>query len=196
MHRAAEKRRDAPRLEATRRASERQREWFTSFRSRVMEGGEPYVIAGAVAPHEIFHAMDVPVVATPWYSAVIAAKQLSPQYFGLMDQLGYHAHLPRYESLPLMSTLANDPETAPYGGLPKPALLVDRLRGEARNGSTASGARHSAAYRYSRSTTRRRPTSSPTGSSTISTTGNGYTRATGSISRSHNSRTSSASARP
>jgi len=121
---------DSSRLEATRRAGERQRDWFASFRRRVMESGEPYVIAGAVAPHEIFHAMDVPVVATPLYSAVIAAKQLSPQYFGLMDQLGYHAHLPRYESLPLMSTLANDPATAPYGGLPKPALLLDRLRGE------------------------------------------------------------------
>jgi benzoyl-CoA reductase subunit B len=128
--RTSEKRQDASRLEATRRAGERQREWFASFRRRVMESGEPYVIAGAVAPHEIFHAMDVPVVATPWYSAVIAAKQLSPQYFGLMDQLGYHAHLPRYESLPLMSTLANDPATAPYGGLPKPGLLLDRLRGE------------------------------------------------------------------
>lgn len=120
----------AERLRATLRANERQREWFSGFRQRVLEGGEPYVIAGAVSPHEILHAMDVPVLATPWYSAVIAAKQLSPHYFNVMDQLGYHASLPRYESLPLMSTLADDPETAPYGGLPKPALLLDRLRGE------------------------------------------------------------------
>jgi hypothetical protein len=118
------------RLASTLRANEKQREWFGGFRKRVLEGGEPYVVAGAVSPHEIFHTMDVPVVSSAWYSAVVAAKRLSPQYFSLMDKIGYHDGLPRYESLPLMSTLANDPATAPYGGLPKPVLMLDRLRGE------------------------------------------------------------------
>jgi benzoyl-CoA reductase subunit B len=118
------------RLLSTQRANEHQREWFQDFRRAVMEQGAPYVIADAVSPHEIFHTMDIPVLSIAWYSAVIAAKQLSPYYFGLMDRLGYHDGLPRYGSLPFMTTLDNNPERAPYGGLPKPMLILDRLRGD------------------------------------------------------------------
>ncbi|HEY7990818.1 MAG TPA: hypothetical protein VID77_05455, partial [Stellaceae bacterium] len=78
------------RLASTLRANEHQREWFLDFRRHCMESGEPYVIAGAVAPHEIFHAMEIPVVTTQWYSAIIAAKQLSPYYFDMMDRMGWH----------------------------------------------------------------------------------------------------------
>ena len=67
---------------------------------------------------ELCHVMDIPVVSTVWYSAVISAKKLSPRYFDLADRLGYHQGLPRYVSLPLFSTLDNDPESAAYGGLP------------------------------------------------------------------------------
>jgi hypothetical protein len=118
------------RLVSTLRANEHQREWFLDFRRHCMESGEPYVIAGAVAPHEIFHAMEIPVVTTQWYSAIIAAKQLSPYYFDMMDRMGWHDGLPRYGSLPYMTTVDNNPERAPYGGLPKPMMLVDRVRGD------------------------------------------------------------------
>lgn len=120
----------ADRLAATERAREHQRAWFRDFRTRAMANGEPYVIAGAVTPHEIFHAMDVPLVTDTWYSSIIAAKRLSPHYFDLMDRLGYHGGLSRYLGLPLMATLDGDPERAPYGGLPTPALMVERLRGD------------------------------------------------------------------
>ncbi len=118
------------RLASTRLANEHQREWFLDFRRRCMESGRPYVIAGAVSPHEIFHTMEIPVVTTQWYSAIIAAKQLSPYYFDMMDRLGWHDGLPRYSSLPFMTTLDDNPERAPYGGLPKPMMLVDRVRGD------------------------------------------------------------------
>jgi len=118
------------RLVSTRLAKEHQREWFLDFRRRVLERGEPYVIAGAVSPHEIFHTMEIPVVTTQWYSAIIAAKQLSPYYFDTMDRLGWHDGLPRYSSLPFMTTLDDNPERAPYGGLPKPMMLIDRVRGD------------------------------------------------------------------
>ena len=117
-------------LAVTALAKARQKDWFTGFRRRAMEEGEPYVIAAAVSPHEVFHAMDVPLVTNTWYSSIISAKRLSPHYFDLMDRLGYHRDLPRYLSLPMMSTLDADPERAPYGGLPKPALILDRLRGD------------------------------------------------------------------
>ncbi|MDF0599293.1 2-hydroxyacyl-CoA dehydratase family protein [Psychromarinibacter sp. C21-152] len=117
-------------LAVTAEARAKQKAWFQGFRARVMEQGETYVIASAVSPHEIFHTMDVPVVSIPWYSAVISAKQQSPYYFSLMDEMGFHDGLPRYNTLPYFSTVDNDPERAPYGGLPKPAMILERLRSD------------------------------------------------------------------
>jgi benzoyl-CoA reductase subunit B len=121
---------ELPPLAATQLARDHQKKWFADFRRAVIDERQPYVIADAVTPHEIFHVMDIPVVSTQWYSSVISAKQLAPHYFSLMDKLGYHDGLPRYSSLPFITTLENDPEVAPYGGLPKPMLLVERLRGD------------------------------------------------------------------
>lgn len=117
-------------LRCTQLARQHQKDEFMSFRARVLEGGEPYAIASAVAPHEIFHALDVPVITAEWYSAVISAKKQSSYYLGLLDDLGYHAGLPRYSSLPFAVTLDDDPERAPYGGLPAPVLLLSRARGD------------------------------------------------------------------
>jgi hypothetical protein len=116
------------RLASTLAANAHQKEEFQAFRRRVLEDGEPYVISDAVAPAEILHAMDIHVTPVVWYSAIIAAKQLSPYYFEQMDSRGFHDRLPRYTSLPLMSTLDNDPERAPYGGLPKPMMIMSRFR--------------------------------------------------------------------
>lgn len=117
-------------MAATHAAQAQQKANQARFRSEVIEGGDDYVIAAAVAPHEIFHTLDIPVVSLAWYSAVISAKQLSPYYFDLMDRLGYHDGLPRYGSLPFMTTLAGEPERAPYGGLPRPMMILERLRGD------------------------------------------------------------------
>ena len=118
------------RLRATAAAQAHQKTTQRIFREDVIEGGKPYIIADAVTPHEIFHALDIPVISLPWYSAIISAKQLSPYYFGLMDELGYHDGLPRYGSLPFMTTLDGDTARAPYGGLPKPLMILERLRGD------------------------------------------------------------------
>lgn len=116
------------RLASTLAANAHQKEQFQAFRRRVLEEGEPYVIADAVAPAEILHAMDIHVTPVVWYSAIIAAKQLSPYYFAQMDAHGFHDRLPRYTSLPLMSTLDGDPQRAPYGGLPRPMMILSRFR--------------------------------------------------------------------
>jgi hypothetical protein len=117
-------------LNVTQEARDWRHKWLTDLRKRVFEDGEPYVIADGVAPHEICHVMDVPVVSDPWYSAVISAKRLSETYFNHLEELGYHSGLPRYISLPLASTLHPDASIAPYGGLPKPAFVLGRLRGD------------------------------------------------------------------
>lgn len=118
-------------LACTQAARDWRRQWLTDLRDRVFQEREPYVIADGVAPHEICHVLGSPVVSVPWYSAVISAKRLSGTYFDFLEAQGYHRGLPRYISLPLASTLYDDPEVAPYGGLPKPAFMLARLRGDA-----------------------------------------------------------------
>jgi benzoyl-CoA reductase subunit B len=104
-----------------------QRKYVTDMRRRVIEQHEPFVVAQADTPHELFHAMDIPLITNQWWSAYISAKQLSGRYFTVLEQQGYPSNSCRYCSLGLACTLANDPATAPWGGLPKPVALVARL---------------------------------------------------------------------
>jgi benzoyl-CoA reductase subunit B len=114
-------------LECTAAATAFQRSYVTEMRRRVIEMGEPFVVAQADTPHELFHAMDIPLITNQWWAAYISAKQLSERYFGALEQRGYPANSCHYCSLGLACTLANDPESAPWGGLPRPAALVARL---------------------------------------------------------------------
>jgi len=118
--------RSVKQLKSSVEATTYQKEWFKKVRERVNEG-EPFVVAQADAPHEIFLAMDIPVVIVQWWSAIIAAKRLSPYYFDLMNERGYQRNLCRYCCLPLACTMDHNPESAPWGGLPKPTVLVAEL---------------------------------------------------------------------
>ena len=114
-------------LACTAAASAYQKAFGAELKARVVESGEPFAVAQADTPHEIFHAMDIPLVSNQWWSAYISAKRLSGRYFTTMDELGYPANRCRYCSLGLACTLANDPASAPWGGLPTPTVLVARL---------------------------------------------------------------------
>lgn len=114
-------------LASTAAAASYQKQYIGELRRRVIEAGEPFVIAQADTPHEIFHAMDIPLVSNQWWSAYISAKRLSGEYFRAMEQRGFPPNRCRYCSLGLACTLAGDKKTAPWGGLPRPTLLVARL---------------------------------------------------------------------
>jgi benzoyl-CoA reductase subunit B len=114
-------------LACTLEATAYQRAYVTDMRRRVIENGEPFVVAQADTPHELFHAMDIALITNQWWSAYISAKQLSSRYFRTLDELGYPANSCRYCSLGLACTLTKDPATAPWGGLPTPVALVARL---------------------------------------------------------------------
>ena len=103
-----------------------QKAWFKKTKERLSDG-EPFALAQADTPHEIFLTMDIPVIPVQWWSAIIAAKQLSPYYFDLMNERGYQRNLCRYCSLPLACTMDHNPERAPWGGLPKPTVLLAEL---------------------------------------------------------------------
>lgn len=114
-------------LGCTRAAGEHQKAWFAQLREDVFERQLPYAIIQADMPFELFQVMDVPVVSNQWWAAIISAKRLSGYYLDILNSLGFHSGLCRYCSLAASSTLADDPEHAPWGGLPKPALLCARL---------------------------------------------------------------------
>jgi benzoyl-CoA reductase/2-hydroxyglutaryl-CoA dehydratase subunit BcrC/BadD/HgdB len=114
-------------LACTAAANAYQKQFGVDLKRRVVDDGEPYAIVQADTPHEIFHVMDIPIVTNQWWSAYISAKQLSNRYFDAMVAKGYPANSCKYCSLGLACTLANDPATAPWGGLPKPTVLVARL---------------------------------------------------------------------
>ena len=114
-------------LASTASATAYQKQYVANLRRRVVDEGEPFAIVQADTPHEIFHVMDIPIITNQWWSAYISAKQLSGRYFEVLAERGYPGNSCKYCSLGLACTLANDPVTAPWGGLPKPTVLVARL---------------------------------------------------------------------
>ncbi|HHX81387.1 MAG TPA: 2-hydroxyacyl-CoA dehydratase [Pseudomonadaceae bacterium] len=114
-------------LLCTTEATAYQKAFGARLKQRVVTDAEPFALLQADTPHEIFHAMDIPIVTNQWWSAYISAKQLSARYLEQMIERGYPANSCKYCSLGLACTLADDPASAPWGGLPKPAVMVARL---------------------------------------------------------------------
>lgn len=106
-------------------ATEYQREWVRGLRSDITSGAH-YALVNADTPHELFHAMGIPIVTNQWWSALISAKQQSEHYFDYMATLGFHERLAKYSSLALIAELEGDPKRQPWGGLPKPSMLCAR----------------------------------------------------------------------
>ncbi|HEX4999953.1 MAG TPA: 2-hydroxyacyl-CoA dehydratase family protein [Terriglobia bacterium] len=114
-------------LQSTIAASENQKAWFAELRRRVFENRAPYAIVQADMPFELFQVMDIPTVSNQWWAAVIASRQLAPYYLDQLNEAGFSQGLCRYCSLSMASTALGDPQRAPWGGLPRPALLAARL---------------------------------------------------------------------
>jgi benzoyl-CoA reductase subunit B len=114
-------------LQCSTAAAEHQKAWFANLRQDVFERRQPYAIVQADMPLELFQVMQVPVVSNQWWSAIVAAKRLAPFYLDAMNAAGYHDGLCRYCSLSLATSLVGDAAKAPWGGLPKPAIVAARL---------------------------------------------------------------------
>ena len=112
-------------LECSRAALDYQRDWTQRLRARI-DGDAGYAFVNADTPHEIFHALDMPVVVNQWWSSVISAKKLSAPLLDRAAAMGYHDRLARYSALPLISRMTGDPEMQPWGGLPDPAIFCAR----------------------------------------------------------------------
>ena len=114
-------------LEVSRTLRAYQREWFAQLRREVFENGCPYAIGGALVPHEIFEALDLPFITDVWYSGLVAARRQSAYYSDFLTSQGFHGGLSRYGALTLAVLLDEDNPDKPWGGLPKPALVVNGL---------------------------------------------------------------------
>ena len=114
-------------LQCTTEAADHQKAWFADLRRDVFEARKPYAIAQADMPLELFQVMQVPVVSNQWWGAIVAAKRLTPYYLDQMNAAGYHEGLCRYCSISLATKICGDPAQAPWGGLPRPALVAARL---------------------------------------------------------------------
>ncbi len=109
-------------LESSERARAYSRTWFSDLRRQVIDERIPYVLSNAEMPHEIFDALGLPVVTGEWWGGVISAKRRAGSYLDWMNSQGYHSGLGAYNSLGLMSLIA-DVADPPWGGLPQPALI-------------------------------------------------------------------------
>jgi len=99
-----------------------QKTWFQSVRKQV-SAGAPFGVVNANSPQEILRAMDIPFVVNQWWASIVAAKQQSGRYFGLLQEHGFPSDVESYSAQGLAALFDNDEEQAPWGGLPKPDVV-------------------------------------------------------------------------
>lgn len=103
--------------------SRHQRSWFQSIRQRCADG-EPFAVINADAPQELLRAFDLPFVVNQWWASIVAAKQQTGRYQQLLRAQGYPTHAEAYSAQGLAAVFDDAPEQAPWGGLPRPGLLM------------------------------------------------------------------------
>ena len=118
--------RGTKRLESSTAASRHQREWFADLQLRVA-AGEPLAVVDADVPHELLRAMDIPYVVNQWWASICSAKQRAPHYLALLRERGYPDYIEQYSAISLGSTLEDDPEQAPWGGLPDVTVFLTQV---------------------------------------------------------------------
>jgi 2-hydroxyglutaryl-CoA dehydratase, D-component len=118
--------RGTKRLESSTAASRHQREWFADLQVRVA-AGEPLAVVDADVPHELLRAMDIPYVVNQWWASICSAKQRAPHYLSLLRERGYPDYIEQYSAISLGSTLEDDPEQAPWGGLPDVTVFLTQV---------------------------------------------------------------------
>jgi len=99
-----------------------QREWFASVRQAVAAGA-PFAMANANAPQEILRALDVPFVVNQWWASIVAAKQQSRRYQGLLRAHDYPADVEAYSAQGIAAAFDDDAGNAPWDGLPRPDFV-------------------------------------------------------------------------
>ncbi len=113
------------RLESVNTIRAYQRTWLADTRERA-ESGAPFVICTSDEFEEILHAFGIPVLVINYWNFLITAQRKVRHFSDVLETRGYVG--PHFFALGLASTL--EPAEAPWGGLPKPALVIGATRHE------------------------------------------------------------------
>lgn len=124
-----------------------QRRWFAGVRERVATG-EPFAVVNANAPQELLQALEIPFVVNQWWASIVAAKQQSDRYAALLRANDLPDAVEAYSSQGLAAVFDDDPEQAPWAGLPRPTMLHALLDSDATRGLFDRWARETGAERY------------------------------------------------
>lgn len=119
----------SPRLNSASSATRYQREWFAGLRQEVADGA-PLALVNADAPQEIFRTMGIPYVVNQWWSSIVTAKHRAQDYLALLRERGLPDDSEQYSSIPLASVFDPDPANAPWGGLPRPSIVLAETTGD------------------------------------------------------------------
>lgn len=112
----------AKQLESVNAVRAFQRNWLDKTRERVMQG-EPFAICNGDEFEDIFNMMEIPVIVINYWNSIISQKRMGAHYNEILAANGY-PNSEGFFAWGLASTLDNNPETAPWGGLPKPAIII------------------------------------------------------------------------
>ncbi|MES2441333.1 MAG: 2-hydroxyacyl-CoA dehydratase family protein [Pseudomonadota bacterium] len=139
-------------LAAVARFGAYQREWFAGVRAAA-EAGETFACVNANAPQEILRALGIPFVVNQWWASIVAAKQQSGRYAGLLEAQGLPADVEAYSAQGVAAAFDDDAGLAPWGGLPRPDVLGAVLTTDAtaRIFEAWAGAAGASLQRYERS---------------------------------------------
>lgn len=121
-----------------------QRDWFADVRARVADG-EPFAVVNANAPQEMLRALGISFVVNQWWASIVAAKQQTRRYAGLLRARDLPADVEPYSAQGLAAAFDDDPNEAPWGGLPRPRFVhaiasTDATPGVFGNWAEATGA--------------------------------------------------------
>jgi hypothetical protein len=116
----------AARLECVNAVRTYQRQWLEETRQRVQDG-EPFAICNGDEFEDILNMMDIPVIVINYYNSLIATQRKTGHYYQVLEKYGYD---PNRFAMGLATTLDNDLEMAPWGGLPKPAIIMGSTKND------------------------------------------------------------------
>jgi benzoyl-CoA reductase subunit B len=108
-------------MQCSQDATIHQRDYINEMRAKI-KSGERMIFGDG--PRELFYSMDLQFVPHVFYGSLMAAKQLYNHYKDTLEQQEYYSDGCSYCAQPFGYLLDNNPEIAPWGGLPKPLAIM------------------------------------------------------------------------
>lgn len=103
-----------------------QRDWLEATRQEVLAGGH-FAILNADDFEEIFTVFDIPCLVINYWNSIITFSEKKGDYYDKV--LDEHGYLPNRFAHGFATAL--EPTNAPWGGLPKPTIIIGTTRDEA-----------------------------------------------------------------